>query len=56
VLVVEAGVRDVAQMLEKAGESVFTIGRVEAGAKGCTVAGSRGTWSARGDWSAVHHG
>jgi phosphoribosylformylglycinamidine cyclo-ligase len=49
-------VKDVVLELEKAGESVLAIGRVEAGAKGCTVAGSRGAWSARDDWSAVHHG
>jgi phosphoribosylformylglycinamidine cyclo-ligase len=56
VLVAEADVKDVTERLEKAGENVFTIGRVEAGLKGCTVTGSRGTWAARGDWSAVHHG
>jgi phosphoribosylformylglycinamidine cyclo-ligase len=56
VLVAEQDVKDVTLALEKAGETVLTIGRVEAGGKGCTVTGSRGTWSARGDWSAVHHG
>jgi phosphoribosylaminoimidazole synthetase len=39
-----------------AGETVFTVGRIEAGEKGCTVSGSAGTWSARGDWTATHHG
>jgi len=48
--------KDVAQALEKAGETVMTIGRIEPGAKGCTVAGSAGTWSARGGWSAGHDG
>jgi phosphoribosylformylglycinamidine cyclo-ligase len=57
VLVVsESNVRDVTQALEKSGETVLRIGRIEAGPKGCTVAGSRGTWSARSDWTAVHHG
>ncbi len=42
--------------LEGAGESVFRIGRVEAGERGCTVRGSRETWAAREDWSAIHHG
>ena len=31
---------------------------VEHGVKfsGCTVAGARGIWSGRGDWTATHHG
>jgi phosphoribosylformylglycinamidine cyclo-ligase len=32
--------------LERAGETVFRIGRVEAGSRGCTVAGTGGSWSA----------
>ena len=48
--------KDVAQQLEKAGETCFEIGRVERGSKGCTVSGSRGSWSARDRWSATHHG
>ncbi|MFL6862753.1 MAG: phosphoribosylformylglycinamidine cyclo-ligase [Allosphingosinicella sp.] len=56
VIVSPDDVSDVTQALELAGESVLTLGRVEAGAKGCTVAGSRGTWSARDAWSATHHG
>ncbi|MBV9882530.1 MAG: phosphoribosylformylglycinamidine cyclo-ligase [Sphingomonadaceae bacterium] len=47
---------DVRQLLESVGESVSAIGHVEAGAKGCTVRGSAGTWSARADWSATHNG
>jgi len=47
---------DVADALRAAGERVETIGIVESGARGCTVAGSAGTWSAREDWSATHHG
>jgi phosphoribosylformylglycinamidine cyclo-ligase len=47
---------DVTQALELVGETVLTLGRVEAGTKGCTVAGARGTWSARDAWSATHHG
>ena len=49
-------VKTVSEELQSAGENVVTIGRVEAGAKGCTVAGSAGTWSARADWSATHNG
>ncbi|HYI39885.1 MAG TPA: phosphoribosylformylglycinamidine cyclo-ligase [Allosphingosinicella sp.] len=47
---------EVSQALENAGESVFAIGRIEEGAKGCTVAGPAGSWSARGAWTATHHG
>ncbi len=46
----------VAQALRDAGEQVFRIGTVEAGARGCTVRGSAGTWSARAAWSATHRG
>ena len=40
--------------LTAAGETVFTIGRIEAGARGCTVSGSAETWSAREAWTATH--
>jgi phosphoribosylformylglycinamidine cyclo-ligase len=56
VVVREADAAAVTQAAEAAGETVFTIGRIEAGAKGCTVSGSGGSWSARGDWTATHHG
>jgi phosphoribosylformylglycinamidine cyclo-ligase len=49
-------VGDVSQALERAGEHVLALGIVEAGTKGCTVSGSRGTWSAREAWEAVHNG
>jgi phosphoribosylformylglycinamidine cyclo-ligase len=42
--------------LEAAGETVFAIGRIDAGDKGCTVAGSIETWGGRGDWSATFRG
>ena len=45
----------VATDLAAAGETVFTIGRIEAGDRGCTVTGSDETWSARAPWKAVHH-
>lgn len=41
--------------LREAGETVFTIGRVEPGQRGCTVTGSIETWSAREPWEAVHY-
>lgn len=46
----------VAAALTAAGETVFTIGAIEAGERGCTVFGKTETWSARADWSATHHG
>jgi phosphoribosylformylglycinamidine cyclo-ligase len=46
----------VAAKLEEAGERVFTIGRIEPGAKGCTVSGSAESWCARQAWTATHHG
>jgi phosphoribosylaminoimidazole (AIR) synthetase len=52
----EAHVAAVTKSLEDAGETVFRIGAVEEGDKGCTVRGSAGTWSAKADWSATHLG
>jgi phosphoribosylformylglycinamidine cyclo-ligase len=42
--------------LEAAGETVFVIGRIEDGPKGCTVIGSADAWSARSAWEASHLG
>ena len=36
----------VSNELEGAGEMVFEIGRIDAGARGCTVSGPNGSWSA----------
>jgi phosphoribosylformylglycinamidine cyclo-ligase len=55
-IVAEDDVADVTAKLEASGETVHRIGRVEPGDKGCTVTGSAGSWSAREDWSASHHG
>ena len=44
----------VAAALTHAGETVHRIGRVDAGARGCTVTGGDETWSARGGWTATH--
>ena len=41
--------------LAAAGETVFTIGDIRAGERGCTVTGSTETWSAREAWVATHH-
>jgi phosphoribosylformylglycinamidine cyclo-ligase len=40
--------------LEAAGETVFVIGAIEPGDKGCTVQGHAEVWSARESWEAVH--
>jgi phosphoribosylformylglycinamidine cyclo-ligase len=55
VVVAPDDVKSVTDTLESAGEIVLPIGRMEQGRKGCTVSGSRGTWSALSDWSATHH-
>jgi phosphoribosylformylglycinamidine cyclo-ligase len=46
----------VSAALTTAGETVFRIGRVDVGERGCTVTGSDETWSGRGAWSATHRG
>jgi phosphoribosylformylglycinamidine cyclo-ligase len=50
-----ADVQPVSDALAEAGETVYAIGSIEAGPKGCTVGGSEG-WGARAPWSATHHG
>jgi phosphoribosylformylglycinamidine cyclo-ligase len=55
-IVAAGGAEEVIAELEGAGEIVFQIGRIEEGQRGCTVSGSAGSWSARGAWSATHHG
>ncbi len=57
VLVAAGAVAGVTAALTAAGETVFQIGTVEAGVRGCTVSGSAETWGGRGDWTATHkHG
>ena len=55
VVVAAEAVEPVHQALEAAGETVFEIGRIEAGETGCTVSGSVETWGARADWTATHN-
>ena len=50
-----AEVASVTQALTAAGEQVFTIGEIRAGARGCTVTGAAEVWSAREAWVATHH-
>jgi phosphoribosylformylglycinamidine cyclo-ligase len=42
--------------LELADETVFPIGDVVEGERGCTVAGPAECWFGRSDWSATHNG
>ena len=56
VVVAEADVDAVSLALTVLGETVYHIGHIASGAKGCTVTGTGDTWSAMGDWSATHHG
>jgi phosphoribosylformylglycinamidine cyclo-ligase len=49
-------VTEVTSALEGAGETVFRIGEIRNGTRGCTVEGLQGTWSAKADWSATHEG
>ncbi|WP_174292963.1 phosphoribosylformylglycinamidine cyclo-ligase, partial [Sphingomonas bacterium] len=55
-IVAAADADAVTAALEQAGETMFRIGAIEAGTKGCTVNGSAGTWSARAAWSGSHDG
>lgn len=54
IVVAEGDVAEVSAALTAAGETVFDIGRIDAGTRGCTVAGGAETWSARAAWSATH--
>ena len=45
----------VSNALESAGETVFLIGNIEQGHRGCTVSGGAGSWNASRDWSATHN-
>ncbi|MCG2842686.1 phosphoribosylformylglycinamidine cyclo-ligase [Sandaracinobacter sp. RS1-74] len=46
----------VTSALVASGESVFAIGRIEAGAKGCEVRGAVGLWGRNEGWVATHDG
>ena len=53
--VAEGDVAEVTAALEAVGETVYRIGHIAAGERGCTVSGGVETWSAQSSWSAVHH-
>jgi phosphoribosylformylglycinamidine cyclo-ligase len=44
----------VAAALREGGETVFEIGQIEEGQRGCTVNGSAGSWNSGINWSASH--
>jgi phosphoribosylformylglycinamidine cyclo-ligase len=48
-------VAEVTASLEGMGETVFEIGRIDPGPRGCTVRGAAGTWTSSEDWSATHN-
>ena len=56
VVVAAAEAEVVTASLTAAGETVHRIGHIAEGVKGCTVAGSAETWSAKADWQATHAG
>ena len=56
VVVARPDAAEVTSTLEAAGETVYTIGHVAAGDKGCTVTGSVETWSAQSAWTATYNG
>ena len=45
----------VSAALTSAGETIFEIGRIEHGERGCTVFGPASTWNSDKDWSATHN-
>ena len=54
-IVASEAVDSVVNALTGAGEPAFKIGRVEEGARGCTVEGQAGAWNSPKDWSATHN-
>jgi phosphoribosylformylglycinamidine cyclo-ligase len=55
-IVAKEKVTMVTEALQAAGETVFSIGTISEGPRGCTVKGSDETWGGRGSWSATHAG
>jgi phosphoribosylformylglycinamidine cyclo-ligase len=54
-IVAEADAEAVVEALEAAGETIYLIGHVESGKRGCTVRGPAGSWGSDEDWTASHH-
>jgi phosphoribosylformylglycinamidine cyclo-ligase len=49
-----ADVETTMHALAAAGEQVYVIGSIDAGATGCTVSGPAASWGSAGDWEATH--
>ncbi|MGZ8312256.1 MAG: phosphoribosylformylglycinamidine cyclo-ligase [Allosphingosinicella sp.] len=56
VIVARDDAEAVTSALVEGGETAFEIGALEAGERGCTVAGLAESWFARDGWSATFHG
>ena len=54
VMVAATDADSVANALEGAGETIFEIGHIEEGRRGCTVSANTG-WGSLGGWSATHY-
>jgi phosphoribosylformylglycinamidine cyclo-ligase len=55
VIVAPEHANSVSRSLEAAGETLFEIGQVQEGPRGCTVSGKAGSWGSAGNWSATHN-
>jgi phosphoribosylformylglycinamidine cyclo-ligase len=53
-IVAPGGAQDVKDRLERSGERVMEIGRIEEGNRGCTVTGVADSWNSLKDWSATY--
>jgi len=53
-MVTQENAEAVTNRLQEAGETVFPIGEVVEGTRGCDVDGTAGLWSAQSDWVAEH--
>ena len=54
VIVASEEIEAVWRSLEGAGETVFRIGAIQPGTRGCTVRGAAGSWNSDRDWSQTH--
>jgi phosphoribosylformylglycinamidine cyclo-ligase len=55
VIVAPDRAKAVKSALTEAGETVFEIGRIDEGPRGCTVRGPAGSWDSAESWSATHN-
>jgi phosphoribosylformylglycinamidine cyclo-ligase len=55
VIVAADEAKSVERALEQAGETVYRIGQVEQGPRGCSIRGAADTWGASDQWTATHN-